>query len=238
MKNRSDLARDALLRETGRMVNYFYPQFVNAARLAARAATESEVTSDKPDPLVPDSEHFAHVTTAVVTSVTALEAWINEFYWDCADASDYLEGMNDDDRTHLGRLWLCPSLALERRPILDKYLTAMDVGLNSPTQPLRARSECADARALIRLRNALVHSKPTAAEFDESDASGKPSCLERSLHGRFTERPGTAGMPFFPHRCISAGCATWSVSAATKFIEAFQDCGGFTRSKIIASMTL
>jgi hypothetical protein len=43
-------------------------------------------------------------------------------------------------------------------------------------------------------------------------------------------------MPFFPHRCIGAGCASWSVNAATRFIDAFHAHGHFTRPKVTAVM--
>ena len=239
MKNGTDLARDLLTKGSGRITNYFSQQFLTAADLSAKAAAEAEGKLTTFHPLSPDRAHYAHVTAAIIMSVTALEAWINEFYWDCANASpDRTKGIADANRARLGKLWSSDDPGLERRAILDKYFVALDVGLDKSADSLVGVVECADAKALIALRNVLVHFKPEAVQFDAHTVRERNewSRLERSLERKFAENPHATGMPFFPHRCISAGCASWAVSTATRFIELFQSHGGFTRPKLSAVM--
>lgn len=239
MNDGIDLVRDLLKMGTGRITNYFAQQFLVAADMSAKAAAEAEDKITRYDPLRPDPAHYAHVTTAVVLSVTALEAWINEFYWDCENASsDHVKGISDAHRARLGTLWSCDDLGLEKRSILEKYFVALELGLEKPTQQLRGGVEYADAKALIELRNAFVHFKPEAVEFDARTVREKKERprLERVLERKFDENPQASGMPFFPHRCVSAGCATWAVRSATRFIDTFQLQGGFLRPKLGAVM--
>jgi len=239
MNDGIDFVRDLLTMGAGRITNYFSHQFLVTAEMSAKAAGEAEAKITRYDPLRPDPAHYAHVTTAVVLSVTALEAWINEFYWDCGNASpDHVKGISDAHRTRLGKLWSCDNLGLEKRSILEKYFVGLELGLEKPTQQLRGGVEYADAKALIELRNAFVHFKPEAVEFDARTVREKQDLprLERVLERKFDENPQASGMPFFPHRCVSAGCATWSVRSATRFTAVSPDLKAWVRQTVASPL--
>ena len=72
-----------------------------------------------------------------------------------------------------------------------------------------------DAWALIELRNALVHYKPTWYPQRE-----RTLALVDILDGRFTtSRFVDDGADFVSMKCMSADCATWAVSSVLGIIR-------------------
>jgi hypothetical protein len=55
--------------------------------------------------------------------------------------------------------------------------------------------------------------------------SGNKDKLERALSTRFPPNRHMIKManPYFPDQCLGVGCASWSVSTAEKFADAFFD---------------
>jgi hypothetical protein len=74
-----------------------------------------------------------------------------------------------------------------------------------------------DGESLIKLRDALMHSKP-----EWNDEKGNHQKLEQRLSGKFPLNPYFDPQSlWFPHQCVGAGCAQWSVRSASVFSDEF-----------------
>lgn len=115
-------------------------------------------------------------------------------------ARDFLRPLADtvDSRSALDRFELI--LHLLRRPPLDK-----------------GREPYQSAVLVVRLRNELVHYKSRwGAEME----SGKLYAALRSR--RHSPPPFTSlNQNFFPHLCLGADCAAWSLSSVVDFLDSF-----------------
>lgn len=197
---------------TLRLKYSFSRQHLGAAKHFAKRADEIEVVATQ----VPDdsllSQHRAYITGAVISTVAALEASINELYLEAQDENPHtMKGLDDTAVALLAQFW--PDI--ERYPILHKYRTALLIvgakKLDKGGPPYQ------DTESLIKLRDALVHYKP---EWDdELDVHGS---LERRLSGKFIEnRLAPSGSLWFPHKCLGSGCAQWAVDTAMIFMSEF-----------------
>jgi hypothetical protein len=150
----------------------------------------------------PFGAHFEEirwqVMACVMMAVAAVEAHFNERMQDLGVDNDFLK-------------------LIERKGILERhdlYLwftdrPRLDFGA-TPTQPF------AD---LVELRNALVHFHP---EWDDDD--DLHARLDRRLAGKFATSPFLEpSAVFFPMRCMSHGCAVWSVRVAREFGDGFAE---------------
>lgn len=162
-------------------------------------------------------EHRAFSVAAVMHSMSALEAGINEFYHELLSGdSGRAKPVDAKTRDLLLHSW--PLLKKDHgQKTLDKYNWALSTAgkpefdLGSP--PAQGFS------LLRRLRNAIVHYRP-----EWSHENGDHAALEKSISGQF---PQSALMPtnmsWFPGRCFGAGCASWAVGVAESFMSEF--CG-------------
>jgi hypothetical protein len=175
--------------------------------------TRSEVHLPWAQPHWEDSRSYA--SGAVVLAVAALEASINELYLESVDRnSNSLPGIATDQLDLMATLWE----EVDQFSILKKYDVAL---VSCRKDPLNKGAEpYQSARGLVDLRNALVHFKPEwAGELD------RHSRLEEQLSNRFqpcalaTRATGT--MVWFPHKCLGAGCASWSIETVRKFVSEF-----------------
>jgi hypothetical protein len=190
--------------------------FRSAQLLADRARAIEHAqrgTADAPVEAELD-EHRSCALGAVIMAAGALEASINELFADVEDGNtDKVGAILEDQRavTTMGRLW--PDI--EGRPILRKYQTALSLcGLAQLDQ---GSPIFQDVDNVVRLRNALMHFKP---EWDDDRSVHQG--LERRLRGKFGENPMVAvGSVWFPHRCLSAGCAEWACQAVRTFVDDF-----------------
>lgn len=175
--------------------------------------TAAESALDWPQPHWDESRSFA--SAAVILSVAALEATANEFFLEAVDGNTTaMQRIGERNRRMLATMWD----EIDEHSILHKYEIALAV-CEAP-QFKRGEAPYQPAAALIELRNALVHFKP---EWDsELDRHSK---LQRRLAGKF-EKCGLAAMAkgsmvWFPHECLGAGCARWSVNVTKEFIADF-----------------
>jgi hypothetical protein len=163
---------------------------------------------------VPDDkegEHRAYVIGAVFASVAALEASINELYH---------EAINGEPKTADGfecgtQVIKSEWVKMERRsPILAKYERALRLA-GQPS--FEGETTWQDAADLILLRNTLVHYK---AEWH--DERGAHHRLQQRLDGKFILNVRPPGFNlWFPHQCLSAGCAEWATRTVQAFMAAF-----------------
>jgi hypothetical protein len=201
----------ASLSVTARLKHHFSKQHLRAAEffaLQVQTLNANLQANDETQQL----QHRAYVTGAVLSAVAFLEASINELYL-CALDKDTTALPSFD--SHLFEMYTQFWEDVERFPILHKYQVALTLaGKNrfDPGSPLYQ-----DAENLVKMRDCLVHYKP---EWD--DESGRHQKLENRLKGKFDlNRYVAQNALWFPHQCLSAGCAFWSVATARDFSNEF-----------------
>ncbi len=100
-------------------------------------------------------------------------------------------------------------------PILHKYQVALS--LADADSYDESKPPFLDADSLLKLRDALLSCKVT---WD--DKRGKPQTLEKRLRTKFPSNAlAPAKAPWFPDRCLGAGCASWSVKTVQLFSDDF-----------------
>lgn len=169
-----------------------------------------------------DIEHRSYATGSILFSVAFLEAAINEFYQDSFDQHDsYLKPLEQDSKQRLSYLWrLTEENNKSPFSILEKYQLAL---VTCGKQQLSVGDRpYQDVALVIKLRNELVHYKPKSLGAHRSHK------LEKQLRGKFAENQlmSTSNNPYFPDKCLGAGCAGWAVKAVEDFAnEFFASCG-------------
>lgn len=143
----------------------------------------------------------------IMSAAASLEALINEFF--ITPNGPLRKSFTDFETEFWGRRrpeWKSP---------LAKYQLALD-RLGLPRLDERA-VPYKDAWALIELRNALVHYKPTW----DPDRQRKVEMIE-VLDGKYALSPfPNAGSDFVTMRSMSAACMRWAVAAALRFMREF-----------------
>jgi len=203
-----------------RLKHIFSKQHHWAARYFSEEADRIENSNMKLSEKKLDArKHRAYVTGAILSAVAALEASINELYLEAQDRNkNTLSGLNDSELSALVNKWTtvkCSNKRFERLFILDKYQEA----LKSVNKKEFKTGEYPyqDAASLIYLRNALVHYKP---EWD--DEANVHSTIKARLKGKFRLNTfSDMNSLWFPHQCLGAGCAKWSVDVIELFMSEF-----------------
>lgn len=161
----------------------------------------------------------AYASACFMSSAASLEALINElFIAHNGKLRSYLQDFEED-------FW--GKQGIERKPILAKYQLALQMlgvtMLDEHSSPFR------DVWALIELRNALIHYKPTW----DPDRQRKIELVE-VLNGHFPLSPfPDAGADFVSMKCMSAGCATWAVASTLSFMHQFHERADLDPNKMV-----
>ena len=188
----------------------FSSSHLRSAREFAAQAAEFE----RSRPAAVADAHRPAVIAAIVFSAAFVEAAINALFLGAIDNdTTAIPGLDKALSEKFARQWT----DWERRtiPILAKYQAALDI--LGKTQLDVNGVAYQDAQTLVYLRNALVH---YAREWD--DEQGRHHTLESRLAGRFTTNPyAPQGVLWFPHQCLGAGCAGWSLQTAEAFFSEF-----------------
>lgn len=196
-----------------RLKHSFSKQHYRAARYFSEEAAHIENSSTNLSK-VDGSKHRAYVAGAILFAVAALEAFINEFYLEALDRNknNILSGLDDSQLSALAKQWGTFNRFLSA---LKKYQEAFkSVGQKEFD---RSRNPFLDANSLIDLRNALVHYKP---EWD--DEAKVHQKIEVRLHKKFSLNTfSNSKSLWFPHQCLGAGCAKWSVDTVESFMSKF-----------------
>ncbi len=190
----------------------FSRQHLKAGSHFAKSADAIESASIKLSAEEELSQHRAYITGAVISVASALEASINELYLEAQDGNPHtLKGLEPRAVSILAQFW--PEI--ERYPILHKYQTALlIIGVHKFD---KGGPPYQDTESLIKLRDALVHYKP---EWDNE--LNVHEGLEKRLKGKFPEnRLAQSESLWFPHKCLSSGCAQWTVNTANVFMQGF-----------------
>ena len=192
-----------------------------SARYLASAAAEIERAGDASADLYQD--HRACVIGSVMATVAFLESTINEVFSDCQARvwAARTGTISPAEQDALGQIW---SREIRMLSTLRKYELALAV-LRRPSLD-RAANPYASARALITLRNELVHFEPEWIPLKRSD--GRPleqnqiHPMERLLRSRFASNAlAEPTWGFWPELCLGAGCASWALTSAEAFVDEF-----------------
>jgi len=196
-----------------------------AAHRFAKLCEELETKSGGSPSKAVLEEDKAYAIAAVVSSVAFLETSVNEFFGDASDA--LLSDLDEDAIDRLAAVWRLQDT--ERLSILDKHQLAL-VTAGQPPFDLGAQP-FQDPHILVRLRNRLVHAKAEWISLPPSLESPATDKLAEALRGKFKENSMLVGSPypFFPERCLGAGCANWSINTAARFFAEFAKRMGIPR---------
>ncbi|MCJ0892902.1 hypothetical protein MTX35_11610 [Rhodococcus sp. ARC_M12] len=189
--------------------HYLATQHLWTAQHAARLCGEVETALRKTQ-VGNVVEHRSHAVTAVLSSVAYLECLVNQVFQDVADTeqgqpNSRTEGITEAAQSLMRTLWTDARLDT-KLTVIDKYqLALLCVGkprLETGRDPVQS------AALLVRLRNELVHFKPEW--HDHADEHR----FERQLKNRFADSR-LPGDPWFPNKCLGAGCASWACDTAS-----------------------
>ena len=189
---------------------------------STEAATKQAVISKK------DNLPFFHwVSTAIVSSVSSLEANINNMIVVARDQKLYCKSkhyktLSNYNYSLYQEKNLFKELLSKQKPksLIKKYKTFLFLAKN---KELEETSIIQDVKFLIQIRDNLIHYKP---EFDSdllSKNESKQKNLEKLYKGQFELNKEHASSPFFlPHKCLSPNCAEWSRTTTLQFIKFYQ----------------
>jgi hypothetical protein len=183
--------------------HYVAGQHLWSARHHARLCTKLEAEHMGKTPF--DIQHRAYAVNAVLSAVVFLEALVNETFQDAADGhASRIAPLDDRCIALMGEFWNASEAGGRYVGILDKYQMALLFADRPRLDPGAAPYQ--DARLLIGIRNRLVHFRPAFK------SAGEESKEEAQLKGKFEQNALMAGMgnPWFPDKCLGAGCARWS----------------------------
>lgn len=149
-------------------------------------------------------------SACILSASASVEALINELFID--PNKPLRQGMPNFE----SEFWDSKK-AIERRPILQKYQIALKM-LNQNIFD-QQKSPYQDMWALLELRNALVHFKPSW----DPDRQLKID-LSELLEGKFELSPfPDVGSDFVTMKCMSAGCMRWVIDTSLAFISDFDN---------------
>ena len=168
-------------------------------------------------------ENQACASGAIISSVAYLESFINEFFNNCENDSDFFKEINKEKNDLLKRHWK-KGIKCRRTEkfsaILCKYQVAYcifkGIGIDNSSKKFD------NVKDLIKIRNALVHYKSEFQPTHNSDSEVDPYGLNH-LQGKFNENIFmiNCGNPFFPWKCLGAGCAKWAIKTSIDFTDYF-----------------
>mgnify|MGYP001616150162 FL=1 len=159
---------------------------------------------------------------AIIVGVAGVEGMVNEILAGSADGFSQRDSMRNVDKkayARWARLWNEGAFnrgvnALEKCQLA---LAAADLPpLHSDRKPME------DMKALIALRNELVHSEPKFRPHGSDLPQRERDSLERKLTGKFKlNELVPKHEPFIWQRCLGTGCAKWSVETVSAFENEF-----------------
>jgi hypothetical protein len=193
----------------------FTGQFLQGAAIFARRAHDIEKSSPIPVELYTD--HRAYVAGAIMQSAAALESEIAEVI---EHGPGHHLGSGHIDQS--ARDFLTPMVdVLDRQEPLRKYELTLHL-LKKPALD-RGSLYYDHAKLLVQLRNELIHYKSKWGA--QMQGLVLMSRLEKL---NFPAPPFISlDMNFFPHRCLSASLASWTVITSNNFLTEFYKLLGF-----------
>lgn len=202
------------------VVSNFAFQHLSASALFRDQAIALESTAGNTPSSQTVDEVRSYVSGCVMSAAAGMEALINEVFLEPSS------GLRSRIPDFEARFW--GEGGIETQPILKKYQVALKSLGAAQLDP--STLEYSDARALIALRNALVHFKPS---WDANPVPRRD--LPQELAGRFTLSPWYGpNDDFVAKRSMSSGCASWAVASAVRLIGAFCSRSNVLQDKLLA----
>jgi hypothetical protein len=202
----------------------FTAQFLCSSAILARRCAEIEAGAE-PDEQT-RTEHRGLVTAAIMQSAAAVEAESAEVL---RHGPGHHLGSNGVDTASRDFLAPLAEMIDRQQEPLERYQVILHLLHKAPLG--RGEQPWQDMAILIKLRNQITHYKSQWGQQME----GKD--LFKSLQNLRLKKPPfiPTNTNFFPHQCLGAGCAAWSVRTAVKFINVFYERLG-VRSPLTAYM--
>ena len=165
-------------------------------------------------PIYMDDVAFA--SGAIISSVAFLESTINELFLNCTFNSENVKELPPEAKQILSNKW--KTKEFPEKTMLFKYCQAYGIILKKGIDT--DHTSYKNVEDLINLRNILVHFKP---KWQMTDPITQDEYEISHLIGRFKENifMTESGNPFFPSKCLGAGCALWAVRSAEEFYMFF-----------------
>ena len=162
-------------------------------------------------PAGPANMHLSYTTGATVLSCAAVEARINELFF---EATDRVSRPGHRAIKGLGKAGFAMQYG-----VLDRYQAALLSACSEPfdtgTQPYQ------DVHLLFRLRNHLAHFEPKWGKEQSEGSAYKALRGGLSSQGLHENPLVDPDWPYFPMRCMSYDCARWAIRSAHVFVGEF-----------------
>ncbi|TLM99244.1 MAG: hypothetical protein FDZ75_00535 [Actinobacteria bacterium] len=206
--------------------NCLYSAFSSAA-----LCLDLESSGDRTDEEI-RLRHRSLVINSVTSAVAFLESCVNELFSSAAEDGFGFRFADEEARRRLAGVWAVERFRLSR--VLEKYEVALQL-VEAPAFDRGAKTY-QEASLLVQLRNALLHYSPSTLRLEGgATVDPDPDNFAKRLKGRFPENPWAAKYmlittdvtpvptvwPFFPERCLGAGCAAWAAQAALGLADEF-----------------
>lgn len=195
---------------------YLSFRFLETSAYFAKEAFNFEKEEEKAN------DYYNYIlSSGIISIVTFLEAYINEFYSEIADSEKIPTNIlmiNNVDV--IINLWKRNIPRTARFSILDKYEILLEITNRNKLD--KSKYPYQDVSALIKLRNALIHYKPEWQYVFEND---EKSSLKKLLNGKYKLCPyyDKDEEPFFPYLCLSAECLQWAINSSIKLVSNFNN---------------
>jgi hypothetical protein len=197
---------------TGRVIANFAWQHLKAAATFRDHVVliESLNTNREFGPFVVDIRSYG--SACILSAVASLEALVNEFF--ITPEGPLRRQMNNFELEFWGDRKK-KKKGIESFPALEKYKEAF-IRITKQTMDEHTL-QYMDAKALVDLRNALVHYKPPW----DADRKRKVD-LADALADKYELSPfPDAAADFVTMRSMSAGCMRWTISTVVRFMKEF-----------------
>lgn len=196
----------------------FTAQFLRGAAILTNRAHHIENAAGDAGSEEVQAEHRSYIMGAVIQCAAGLEAEISEIVQYGPGHHLGSNGIDESARSLLQPL----ARMIDSQPTVRRYELVLHLLGRPPLD--RGRDPHQATSLLIRVRNELVHYKSKwETEMDQEK-------LFMSLRQLRLEKPLfiSPSQNFFPHQCLSASLASWSVTAAVAFIDSFYSSLGIT----------
>lgn len=204
--------------------HYFSISHISSAAIFARESYKLEKEYDGKYLAERFASSNAYAVGTIFMSVSFLEAFINEFFSNCADNGlirdrTYIKDLSEESVKTIKLLWEFGVPKTARYSVVEKYQTALKA-LAKPEFE-KGKNPCQDVMTLAKLRNALIHYEPEWITNNHNENYEEHE-FEKKLKGKFKENPiFSSGNPFYPDRMLGHGCSAWAIETAMTFAESF-----------------
>jgi hypothetical protein len=190
------------------------PSLLEASVRFAIEACAQEQNGPPSIPMSREDPYHASTLASVVLAACFLESAVNELLLHAVHGDTVVyPTWERQDFDLMSEFW--SQLEEQRAPTLRKVAVSLLVSRRKMFDKGSEPWQSADS--LVQLRNALVHYKP-----EWNDELANHADLEARLRNKFPENPfASAGLVYFPHKCLGAGAARWACRTAGHFVIAF-----------------